>query len=76
MKSVEKREIVDTLLGLEDVNTSFFLPPSPNLCKLHEGPDTRPTLAKFVAVKSWFVFDQLNLIIGYLDWMLKDDKNK
>ena len=41
MKSEEKREIVDTLLGLEDVNTSFFLPPSPNLCRLHEGHQTK-----------------------------------
>ena len=80
----EKRDIVDHLLTLEVVNTSYLPPPAPKRGEqkveipkpLQTSRGTRPSLAEFVGPKSWLVFDRLNLSIGSLDWMLEDDINK
>ena len=84
VRSEEKRDIVDHLLTLEVVNTSYLPPPAPKRGEqkveipkpLQTSRGTRPSLAEFVGPKSWLVFDRLNLSIGSLDWMLEDDINK
>ena len=84
VRSEEKRDIVDHLLSLEVVDTSFLPPPAPKRGEqkveipkpLQTSRGTSPSLAEFVGPKSWLVFDRLNLSIGSLDWMLEDDINK
>ena len=85
VKSEEKREIVDTLPSIEDVETSFFPPPVPKRgTKKMEIPKplktsqgTRSSLAEFAGPKSWLIFDQLNWsLLATLNWMLKDDVSR
>ena len=83
VRSAEKKEIVDTLLSLEDVDVDLSPPPVPRRGSmkveipkpLKTSRETRPSLAEFVGPKSWLVFERLNLIAS-LDWMLEDDVNR